>query len=469
MVRWIATVFMLFPMIGSANAAASLPREAAAGFLAFTGMPGRPAYDMVQAESSLACDQLRCNGLRTGQLPFSGPTSGGEETCSIQDKSILAPFFAYEENRFFHVISSRGELWKFNHRLQLRDRFGRARFPASEGIRIQEGTYLFVGSREISLRQASGNVLWRESHAAPTLWFPPLRISEQMVLVHGNVPASPTAGRTASPRAVMRLVQVSTGKTLMEVPLGGHYAPRRFPALAVLQNQKIILPDPYGGLVAFSLTDLLKKKNRVLWRTKFLGTGQILSIVADPSTARLYAAYAGNRGQKNLAAFDTETGASVWAISNETISTPLALYGGTLLFGTQTGRIVGLKTTDGKVVMDAAPELNLAPDDETRVMAVSEPVVDSMGRVYVAFAAVGLELARKLALNRNLADEPLEDSVEVEVVGVQAPGKRLVYRSSIFELQDLQYWKLLVGMEFVGLFGLAEQLYLCSPEGEDDP
>lgn len=472
MIRWILAFLTFFLPVGAAFAATAdrAAAELARGCMTYTGLPGRPGADVILLENTLKCDQLRCNGLRTGQVPFSGPLSGNDETCSIQVKGFKAPFFVYEDNRFFDVISETGELWKIDYRMTLRDRFRRARFPAAEGLRMQEGVYLLVGKQETSLRTTAGNVLWRNVHNSPAAWFPPLRVNDQVVILHGNTARLPAAARRTMVEAgMMRVLQATSGKTLFDVPLAGVYAAHRFPPLAVLHGQKVILPSPGGEILAFSLADLLKRKNRILWQMRPSGSGSVLSATGDPAAPRVYVARTGVRGEKNISAISTENGATLWSVSNDAISTPLALYGKLIVFGTQFGRITALDTSTGKTVMNTAPELDLAPDNENRVMAISEPVVDSLGRVYVAFALVPLELAAKLASNRSVEGEKLEDVMEAEVVGVQLPGGKRIYQSALFELHTLQWGKLLLGMETVGLFSQPDKIAYCIPEKDAEP
>ena len=89
--------------------------------LPWSGVPGRPVYDVVRTETQL-CNQLRCNGMRTGQLAFSGPSSGTEDICTMVEKAVVGPFFSYEGGNYFQVISNRGELWQFSHRTALQPR-----------------------------------------------------------------------------------------------------------------------------------------------------------------------------------------------------------------------------------------------------------------------------------------------------------------------------------------------------------
>lgn len=472
MTRQIVLFLMIFLCAVTVQAEPLYSKVVARHFFFFLGMPGRPGADMIPTENTFICDQLRCNGLRTGQVPFSGPSLVATETCIIQEKSVAAPFFVYEDNRFFHVISNRGELWQFNYRMQLRGRFKNARFPALEGLRIQDDKYLFVGNQEISMRQTLGNILWRNVYAPPVLWFPPLRVNDQTVIVHGNVQGYVSGLLLKSQwkwGGIMRVLHVLSGKTLLDVPVRGVYQAQRFPLLTVLQNQKVILPTPNGELLAFSLYDLLKKKNRVLWQRLVPGRGVLLSLTGDPLAPRVYVARVGIRGEKNISAIHTDTGAILWSVSSDTISTPLALYDNMIVFGTQSGRIVALHTTDGKIAMNMAPTLSLKPDKETRIVAISEPVVDSLGRVYMAFAAVTLNLASKLASNQSMEHESLDDTIESEVVGIQIHGQKQIYRSARFQINDLRLGKLLLGMETVGLFTRSDRMHFCVSDNTDTP
>jgi len=440
--------------------------------LPWTGLPGRPVYDVVRTETQL-CNQLRCNGLRTGQVAFSGPTAGSEDICVMNEKPAVAPFFLYDGSNYLTALSTRGELWQFSHRLQLRNRFLNARFPASHALALPEGRYFLVSHTEHSVRLSSGSILWRAVYGKPSFWNPPLLVSDRLVILHGNVKtpllhANVRVGDRAG--AVLRAVSPLNGKTINELPLPGQYSQRRYLPMAVLHSQTVVVPDAAGGLHAYAVADLTAGKTRRLW-TMQAGRGTPLSLVGDPAAARVIAAYAPTKAGGNLVAVDLKTGRKVWTQTDAELATSLAVYRNMVVYGTRQGAVVAIDVATGATLLRVTPSTNLTPDRELAVMAISEPVVDTLGRVYITLGEVP-----RLHV-RDFADDPvrpgtalvkLADSINAEVVGIQLSSKRVVYTSSLFQIDHAGSAQLLVGMDAVGMFTSDNRLEFCTPEEEGE-
>jgi outer membrane protein assembly factor BamB len=435
----------------SAPAGAALP---------WSGVPGRPVYDVVRTETQL-CNQIRCNALRTGQVAFSGPTSGGDDICTMTEKPAVAPFFLYEGSNYLQTLSSRGELWQFSHRLQLRHRFPNARFPAAHAVALPEGRYLLVNHQEHSLRQSAGTILWRTVFGKPSLWHPPLLVSDRLVVLHGNVKSGTRTG------AVLRALAPQNGKVLVEFALPGTYTPRRYAPLAVAHTQTVVVPDAAGGLHAFAAADLAAGKARRLWTVQ-AGAGEPLSLVGDPGAARVIAAYPPAGRGPNLVAVDLKTGRKTWTQSDPELATSLALHRNMLVYGTRQGGIVILDAASGAVLGRVKPQTNLTPDRDIVVMAVSEPVVDTLGRVYITLGEVPRVLVRAFSGDPGTRLGPLPDSINAEVLGIQLASRKVVYTSSLFQIDHAGSPQLLVGMDTVGLFTSAERLEFCTPEEQGE-
>lgn len=444
--------FLLFLVLlsWSLTARAALP---------WSGVPGRPVYDVVRTEVQL-CNQLRCNGLRTGQVAFSGPTSGGEDICTMTEKPAVAPFFLYEGSNYLQTLSARGELWQFSHRLQLRNRFPNARFPAAHAVALSEGRYLLVNHQEHSVRQSAGTILWRTVFGKPSLWHPPLLVSDRLVVLHGNVRAASRVG------AVLRAVTPQNGRILVEVPLPGQYTPRRYAPLAVAHMQTVVVPDAAGGLHAFAAADLVAGKARKLWTVQ-AGAGEPLSLVGDPGAPRVVAAYAPGSGP-NLVAVDLKTGRKTWTMTEPELATSLAVYRNMAVYGTRQGAVVILDLVSGATLARVKPDTNLTPDRDIVVMAVSEPVVDTLGRVYITLGEVPRTLVRAFAGAPGTQLGPMPDSINAEVLGIQLASRRVVYTSSLFQIDHAGSPQLLVGMDAVGLFTSANRLEFCTPEEQGE-
>jgi hypothetical protein len=448
-------LFFMILLLCAAPSFAALP---------WTGVPGRPVYDVMRTEVQL-CNQLRCNGLRTGQVPFSGPSSGAEDICTMMEKSVVAPFFLYEGSNYFSLLSGRGELWQFSHRLQLRNRFPNARFPAAHALTLSEGRYFLVNNQEISVRQSAGSILWRNVYGKPSLWHPPLWVNDRLVLLHGNVKGPALSSRNSfTTRAVLRAISPATGKTIVDVPLPGVFSQRRYAPLSVLHSQTVVVPDATGALHAYAVADLAAGKVRELWKTQ-VGFSEPVGLVGDPSASRVIVAYgAGGRRFNNIAALDLKTGRKVWAVQHLPIATTLAVHRNLVVFGTTAGKLMGLETGTGATSVDLQVPTNLTSDREVIVMAVTEPVVDTLGRVYFTLGEV------PRALQMAFVDYPgtrlgrLDDAINAEVVGVQLTSKRVIYTSSLFQIEHAGSSQLLVGMETVGLFTSDQRLEFCAPE-----
>jgi len=432
--------------------------------LPWTGVPGRPVYDVVRTEMQL-CNQFRCNGMRTGQIAFSGPSSGSEDICTMVEKAAVGPFFSYEGGNYFQVVSSRGELWQFSHRLVLRNRFPNARFPFGHGLVLREGQYFLVNNQEASLRQPSGTVLWRNVYGKPSLWHPPLLVSDKLILMHGNIKgAARSARNTFATQAVLRAITPSTGKTLVDIPLPGVYTQRRYPPLTVVHTQTVVVPDGAGFLHAYAVADLVAGKARELWKVQ-IGTSEPLALVGDPATARVIVAYPpGVRSFLNIVALDLKTGRKLWSVTNGEIATSLALYRNYVVFGTINGGLVALDVNTGAGLINMKLPTNMTADNSIRVMAISEPVVDTLGRVYMTLGEVPRPLAQAFADKPGTTVGRLDDSINAEVVGIQLTSKRTIYTSSLFQIDHAGSSQLLVGMEAVGLFTSAQRLEFCAPE-----
>jgi len=448
-------LLFIFSLVCAAPAFAALP---------WTGVPGRPVYDVVRTEMQL-CNQFRCNGMRSGQVAFSGPSSGSEDICTMVEKPVMSPFFTYEGGNFFQVLSSRGELWQFSHTLQLRNRFPNARFPSGHGLMLREGQYFLVNNQESSVRQPSGAILWRNVYGKPSLWNPPLLVNDRLVLLHGNIRGAALAGRNQNAaKSVLRAIAPSTGKTLIDVGLPGLFSSRRYPSLAVVHTQTVVVPDGSGSVHAYAVADLAVGKARELWKTQ-VGFSEPLALVGDPAAARVIVAYgAGGRRFNNIAALDLKTGRVVWSVQHLDIATSLAVYRNLVVFGTTAGKLMGLETATGAASLDLKVPTNLTADNEIVVMVVTEPVVDTLGRVYLTLGEVPRALQMSFVDYPGTHLGPLADSINAEVVGIQLTSRRVVYTSSLFQIDHAGSSQLLVGMETVGLFTSSQRLEFCAPE-----
>ncbi|PKN27750.1 MAG: hypothetical protein CVU65_01370 [Deltaproteobacteria bacterium HGW-Deltaproteobacteria-22] len=451
-------LFLTILLLWASPAIAGLP---------WTGLPGRPVYDVMRTEVQL-CNQFRCNGLRTGQVAFSGPSSGSEDICTMLEKAVVAPFFSYEGANYFSLLSGRGELWQFSHRLQLRNRFPNARFPSSHVLVLPEGRYFLVNNQESSVRQPAGTILWRNVYGKPSLWHPPLLVNDRLVIMHGNVKGSARSGRNAfAARAVVRAVAPASGKTIVEIPLPGVYTQRRYPPLSVLHTQTVVVPDAVGGLHAFSVSDLAAGKTRELWKAQ-VGHSEPLALVGDPATSRVIVAYgAGGRRFPNIIALDLKTGRKAWSVMHLDIATSLALYRNTLVFGTTAGKLRGLDVNTGASTIDLQVPTNLMSDREIIVMVVTEPVVDTLGRVYLTLGEVPRPQQMAFVDYPGTHLGRLKDSINAEVVGIQLTSRRAVYTSSLFQIDHAGSSQLIVGMETVGLFTSDQRLEFCAPETDE--
>ncbi len=448
-------IFFLFSGIFPGFSRANIP---------WTGVPGRPVYDVLRSEVAL-CNQYRCSGLRTGAVGFTGPTSGAKSFCVMNEHKVVSPFFHYDGNRHFFLLSPKGELLQLSHGLQVRNRFPRSRFVAGHALALRDGSFFILNNQGSSVRTTAGNVRWQTTYGSPSLWFPPLLVNDRLIIQHGNIPETRRTGRRSLlPRAVARAVLPATGMILAEMDLGGAFVERRYPPLAVLHGTTVIVPGPQGQLSAYSSADLQNRRIRPLWRVK-PGTNAPLSVVGEPGGSRVFAAFpaAGKKGE-NIVALDVKDGRRLWSHVAPDISTSLSLWKQTLLFGTGKGHLVGLDITTGKPVTDMKLTTSLTTDKQVRVMAVSEPVVDTIGRLYVTLAEVPVNLAGYFSDQpRTPQQRGPSGSVNAEVVGVYLPSRRHIYTSSLFQIENIQSSFLMVGMQTVGMFTGHDRMSFCQP------